>query len=233
MNRVIVTGVNDNPHYMDHMRVLLMSLKVNAPKERVNVTLINCPDNYREELQCINENIEIRRFDLPHCGAIGRIIKKHMSVLECMLRNDRVMWLDNDIIVRKPLDELWRGVGENTLKIWKKKHKADKYKMQAGVYVAGNGGSLQRWLGSVIQKEGKYLDEPDVYLDGYGSPYWMVSQELLYHCLNEDIKYVKLPVIYNDQKFREESVIWHCKSSHFKESAFQEEYKKYLCLSKT
>lgn len=233
MNRIIVTGVNDNPRYMDHMRVLLMSLKTNAPEERVNVTLINCPKAYHEELRRINGNIEIRIFDLPNCGAIARIIKKHMSVLECMFRYDKVMWLDNDIIVRKPLDELWEGVDKNTLKIWKKKHKADKYKMQAGVYVAGNGKALQKWIREVIRREGKFLDSPGVHSDGYGSPHWMVSQELLYHCLNDEIKYVKLPRIYNDQKFKEESVIWHCKGSHFEEPAFQKEYKKYLCLSKT
>lgn len=218
---------------MDHMRVLLMSLRMNVPTARVNVTLINCSEDYRKELLRINDNIEIRVFDLPNCGAIGRIIKKHMSVLECMSKYDKVMWLDNDIIVRKSLNSLWEGVGKDTLKIWKKKHKADKYKMQAGVYVAGNEKCLQRWLQCVIQKEGKLLDSPDASKDGYGSPHWMVSQELLYHCLNSDIKYVKLPRIYNDQKFKEESVIWHCKSSHFDDPRFQKEYKKYLCLSKT
>jgi hypothetical protein len=227
MSRIIITGVNDNPHYQDHMRVLLMSLKKNAPKEWVCVVLVNCSTEYFHECFDINENIGIVVVESKE-GAINRISEIHKIVLKHMTWYDQIAVLDNDTIARAPLDGLWEGVGKNTLKVWKRKDKADPYKIQAGVMVMGNGKPLRRWMKCVIEKELKHEQSAR---DGYYSKNWLVSQELLYHCMNKDIDYVKLPIIYNDSKFRDGSVIWHCKSSHFNDPKFQKEYKKYLCLS--
>jgi len=45
----------------------------------------------------------------------------------------------------------------------------------------------------------------------------------------DNIDLIHMLIKFNDcENFSEDSHVWHCKSSHFNESPFKEEYKKYL-----
>lgn len=229
--RVIVTGVNDNPHYMDCMKALLASIKKNAPAEKVCVLLVNCNKDYEAELYRINANIETKKIIIPNCGAISRITRKREYLLSKLSEYAVVAWIDNDAIVRKPLDGLFAGMTDNTLKIWRKNMRKNSHKFQAGVYVVGNGEPIKKWITDIMTAERKHLNKKGAELDGHGSPHWFVSQELLYTCFlnNDGITRLQLSTRFNDCTFDKNSVIWHCKSSHFNEKKYQKEYKRYLC----
>jgi alpha-N-acetylglucosamine transferase len=227
--RIIVSGVNDNPHYMDCMRAMVSSLAKNAPGERVWLLLLGCSEGYGQELCKRNPNVSIVWAD-GKPGATHRIYQVHKFVLENVGLYEKVLWLDNDTIIRKPLDGIWDDVAPNSLKIWRKKNDKKSHRFQAGVSVVGSGEHTKAWLKDVMKRESVYFDRPGSQLDGHGSPHWMVSQTYLYKCFTENgnIKHLQLSKKYNDSKFKGGSVIWHCKSSHFDEEKFQKEFKEYL-----
>jgi alpha-N-acetylglucosamine transferase len=227
--RVIVSGVNDNPHYMDCMRVMVSSLAKYAPKESVKLLLLGGPREYAVELCDRNQNVAVVHSE-GKPGATHRIYQIHQFVLGHLGAYDKVLWLDNDTIIRKPLDEIWDDVAPNSLKIWRKKNDKKSHRFQAGVSVIGSGEHTKAWLRDIMQRESTYFDKPGAHLDGHGSPHWMVSQTYLYKCFmeNGNIKHLQLSKKYNDSKFKDSSIIWHCKSSHFDEAKFQKEFKEYL-----
>lgn len=234
MSKIIVSGVNESLHYQECMRVLLTSLRKNYKDCIVSLMLINCTDGYEKKLHKIHPYLNTVRREIPNCGAVARINAKHELVYECMEQNDKVLWLDNDILVRGNIDVLWQGVKNDTLKVWIKDVKQQTHKFQAGVYVAGRGKHVNGWMKKIINHEKEYLNTSDSELDGHGSPYWMLSQNFLYFYFNEDkkIKHIQLEEKYNDCKFNKDSVIWHCKNSHFADEIYQREYQKYLKISK-
>ena len=104
-----------------------------------------------------------------------------------------------------------------------------RYKIQAGVMVYGNGPLAIRYLSEIIAEEEKHINTEYSERDGYGSPHWFLSQTLLYTKYKDirGLKITQLPTKFNDCKFNDESVIWHCKSSHFNDPKFQKEFKHY------
>ncbi|MHC4726116.1 MAG: glycosyltransferase family protein [Planctomycetota bacterium] len=229
-NRIIVSGVNDNPHYMNCMRVMVSSMAKTNPKQRMMLCLINCTPKYEKELFRRNKNISVAHVSVRDSGAIKRINIMHGFVLNALDCADRVMWLDNDIIVRRPITNIWNRVGENTIRIWWKNNDKISHKFQAGVYVVGNGEEIKEWMREIMRRESIYIGLEGSKEDGHGSQFWMTSQALMYTIFTEKDKmqHVQLSEKYNDCKFRKDSVIWHCKSSHFKDRKFQKEFRRYL-----
>ena len=125
----------------------------------------------------------------------------------------QVAWIDNDAIVRKPLDGLWEGVVPNSIKVWYRKKKLDEYKLQTGVYVIGRGNESVKYCSNII----KGLE---------GTDNWLLPQLLMYNELN-NMKLINMGDSFNDSRFKNGSHIWHCKANHFSNPKYQQEYRKY------
>jgi len=234
--RILVTNVNDVPHYQEGLLVFAESLVQNAPDERLYVVTINCDESYAEKVKKIGPQIQVKSIQVENCGAVCRVLNKHKTMRRMMEWHEMVGWLDGDMIVRKPMDDFWAGVETDVLKIWHKTERKikDEKRFQAGSYAIGDGENTREWLNCVISEQEKEVAHPGSAEDGKGSPCWMHTQGILYWCyLKSKVKHVQLPESCNDSFFNKGSTIWHCKSNHFHEKRYQKEYKRYLeCVKK-
>jgi hypothetical protein len=192
--QIILTAVDDNPHYMEGVRVFLYSLWKNSPEQKIVVCAMNWKD----------------------CSVIKKINPNATVVAEKTDEKNPHVRKDNDIIVRHNIGRIFSRVKANTIKVWTKMKRKDHGKFQGGVYVLGNGETTKRYLRGIIRG-----------LAGRGG--WLLPQLLMYRLfLKYKLNFVKLSHRYNDSFFRKDSLIWHCKQSHFKEKRYQKEYKRYL-----
>jgi hypothetical protein len=223
-NRIIVTGIDNNPHYMEGLLVFLQSMKINAPKELVYVCLTNVDDAYAGRVLSLG-NVKIERICTEEKSSYVRNYIRHSIMLKLMPQYDVVAWIDNDAIVRSSLDSFWDDVCNDSLKIWyrrmyhdlpKKRDKPECF-FQGGVYILGSGEHSEMYLNSIIIGLDKKVD-------------WFEPQRLMYLCYKQipKLKHVDLSEAYNDCKFLDDSIIWHCKQSHFSDKKYQKEYKKYI-----
>jgi len=209
---------------MEGLKVFLASCAANSPDTKITVSLTNCPVGYANSLLKINSNISIMVHECENCGAIQRNIIKHNDLRQLLEWHPVVSWIDNDAIVRGPLDAIYEGVESNTLKMWVRPKKKVEYRYQAGVYSVGSGEYTKRWVEDII----KGLNPINSDGDGYDYEHWFTPQVLIYECVNRGMDVVELPESYNDSKFKDKSTIWHCKSSHFNDPKYQKEYRRYL-----
>lgn len=228
MNRMIVTAIDDNPHYMEGLKVFLFSAKKNIPKEWFYIYLMNCSSEYVNELYSINPNIIAEKTITNETNPFVRNYVRYGILLKLIKEyNDthKFAWLDNDIIIRKDLEGLWDDIKPETLKIWYRKHyhknlkkrKRPEVFFQGGVFVVGNGKPIKKWLSNIIHN---VKDKTD----------WYATQAQMYLCWksNKKIDFVQLNTIYNDTVFDDNSYIWHCRQSGFDNEKYQKEYREYL-----
>jgi hypothetical protein len=213
--QIILTAVDDNPHYMEGVRVFLYSLWKNSPEQKIVVCAMNWKDC--SVIKKINPNATVVAEKTDEKNPHVRNYRRHSLILEWFARGyDKIAWLDNDIIVRHNIGRIFSRVKANTIKVWTKMKRKDHGKFQGGVYVLGNGETTKRYLRGIIRG-----------LAGRGG--WLLPQLLMYRLfLKYKLNFVKLSHRYNDSFFRKDSLIWHCKQSHFKEKRYQKEYKRYL-----
>jgi len=216
-SNLIITTVDDNPHYQEGLKVFLTSLAKNAPKEKVFVWLINCCNNYENNLHNIYDHLTTKRTRARETSRFTRNYMRWSIIRKKIKTYDKILWLDNDAIIRAPLDGIWEGVGEDTLKIWYKESKIkDHLKFQSGVFVLGKGKKSNAYCRTIMRKLKK--------CDGWYSP-----QLLMYTIFGKSgLEHIQLKEKYNDSKFKNASKIWHCKSSHFLDKEYQKEYREYL-----
>ena len=145
-------------------------------------------------------------------------------MLETTKDYNAIAWIDNDTIIRKSLDGLWENLTPETLKFWFRKDERDALKFQGGVYVIGNSEVIKEWLKDIIAALDKYnKTKKDNKND------WYIAQEYMYlmYKNNKRIRFVNLDTKFNDSKFNDDSVIWHCKHTQFNFPKYQVEYKSY------
>lgn len=214
--QIINTAIDDNPHYFNCLKAFLMSMKVNSPDQKVKVILINCPKEYESVIKRIYP-AEVLVLTDPSQSAYQRNYVRHYMLLEAFKSHSKAAWIDNDALIRGDLREgFWDDVDRTTIKVWLRKKKPDEYKFQGGVYILGNSQKSIDYLGGIIRA----LDETDD---------WLLPQKLIYTLHKEyGLKHVQLSQKYNDSKFRDGSIIWHCKQSHFDNEEYQEEFYHYL-----
>lgn len=217
MRNIIVTVSSCDKAFFQQLEVFLSSIKKNT-SENVCVGLINGSEEHIKKVMNIMPTSDIvlieinnpTRFDFAK--ARFEIIRKK---LEC---NYRVCWLDCDIIVRKPLDNFWDGIEPRTMKLVVREGKKDRIKFQIGVVGFGNSYIIKSYIADVrdklVNKTKWCSDQTEAYR------VWKNYKRL--------INIEKLGIEYNDSEFDNDSVIWHCKSSHFNEEKYQREFKKYL-----
>ena len=215
--QIVITAIDDNPHYRNHLKAFLMSMRENSPGQNVRIVLMNCHEEYGEALKRIYP-VDVVNMETHGQNAYQRNYIRHYMFQDAFQQNySKVAWIDNDTLIRGDLrDGFWDGVEHGTIKVWMRDKKPDEYKFQTGIYILGNSKKSQSYIKGIIRAlEGK---------DG-----WLLPQLLIYTLHREyGLKHIQLPQKYNDSKFRDSSVIWHCKQSHFKDQEFQEEFQYYL-----
>ena len=202
MNRIIVTAINDNPKYQDYLTTFLASITHNAPAEYVRCWAVNCPQSFCVKMRKIHPKLDITNPRRKKFGkAAASHIRSEMIPIELAAGVKQGAWIDNDTIIRAPLDGLFEGVVAGTLRVTHRPWQdAEKRKFQDGVYVLGNSGAVAAMMDRMRRKLKKHTE-------------WYDDQHQLYKCWRKYSKRVKLqnlPRTFNDNHFGPESVIWHC-----------------------
>jgi len=211
--KIIVTAIDNNPHYMEGLKVFLASFAVNAPGEQIRVYLMNCTPKYQKEIMKIYP-VQALLIRTSETSAYRRSYIRHEKILELFNEGyDTVAWIDNDAIVRKPLDGFWDGVGPGVIKVTYRSGKSFRNKFQAGIHILGESDKVRKYLENIIT----CLEDAND---------WKLPQALMY-VLAGTLKHVDMEEKYNDSRFKNDSVIWHCKNTHFDEPRYQKEYRKY------
>lgn len=218
MSRVIITAVDTVLRYVEGVKVWLASLAKNAPDESVIVYAQNW-DNV-DSLKSINPKAQIVQISNDSADPMVRNYIRYNLFLDLLPKYDAVAWIDNDSIVRSKLDTFWLGIEPNSVKYWRRP-KRDHLCFQGGVFILGAGARTVWYCQAIIDKL-KNISEDD-------NDRWYAPQLLAYTEIRAaGIESIQLSQKFNDSTFKDDSVIWHCKSSHFNEDKYQKEYKKYL-----
>lgn len=228
---MITTALNYNNFYFEQLLVLLTSININSPDDIVSIFLVDFPKDIENKLKkifnkfiFINRELNINtKKDIP--GFM--VCYRGLVVKECLEKyKEPVAWFDTDIIVRKNLKSFWAGTKTNQLKIYYRGDDVpDKVKFQAGIFAVGYSDETMKFI-----SEWSDIIQSDMY--------WYADQKQLYLVYNkysDNIKLIKMSRIFNDigdstrtDVFDNNSVIWHCKKSHFYHERFRKEYLKYL-----
>jgi len=214
----IITAIDNNPHYQNHLKAFLMSMNDNSPGQTVKVCLMDCDKEYGESLKRICDVDVVHISTDPSQTAFQRNYIRHYMTRDGFNNGfKKVAWIDNDALIRGDLrNEFWDDVVPGSIKVWARKKKRDKYKFQGGVYILGKSEKTKAYVDSIITA----LEKTDN---------WMLPQILLYNmCESHGIRHIQMDQKFNDSRFKDDSVIWHCKQTHFKETEFQEEFQYYL-----
>jgi len=229
--RTIVTAINYNEHYVEELKVLLTSLDQNAPEYPVVVFLVGFEEDRVIGLRAENPSIDFisREIDKPPDQSMQVYMGCYdaRAVLHVMKESGGlVAWLDTDVIVRKSLDGLWEGVGENGFKIlYRRQTTEDKLKFNSGVFVVNTSPNT---LAMISEWDRVVRDKRE----------WPADQIWLYRTyLNhkDSVELIDLPPMLNnlgdstkDKPFEDDAIIWHCKQYHFENPDFQQEHQRYI-----
>lgn len=209
-SKTLLTYLYYAPHYADTLKVFLASLAVNAPGERIIVYISGCEGG---TFSGINENALFRHWDVDSVENANRF--RFAMLLNILEEYEYVGWLDHDMIVRKPINELWR-IKDNTLHAWYRRKKREHMKVQGGVFFLKRSERIKKYLTDVMN-----LLKADAE--------WYAPQLYCYqYAVKNGIAFSDIGEQYNDCKFKEGSVLWHCKSSHFDDPKYQKEHQVYL-----
>jgi lipopolysaccharide biosynthesis glycosyltransferase len=229
---MIITNSSPDDFYFNQLLAFLMSLKINSPEHKAHIFLANYPKDKRNKLKeifkdFIFENRELKMIDDRGFSFIqfrAKLIK------ECFKKHkESVAWIDTDVIVRKDLSEFLQ-IEPHQLKIlYRGDNAPERVRINAGIFNIGYSNETHDFICDWqrrIEVNAKW---------GMGQlEFWRAYKE---H--KDKIELVKMDEKFNDlggddrpDSFSDQSVMWHCKKSHFKNKKFQKEYKKYLELSK-
>lgn len=226
---MIVTALNQDNFYLEQLLVLLTSINVNSPTEKVFVFLINFDMELELKLKrCFNNVIfENRNINLGKNPAGTMVCYRGSVIKECLEYTKKpVAWFDTDIIVRGDLSTFWKRVKTNQLQIrYRGNNVKTKVRFNAGVFAIGYSEQtlrfISKWNEVIIRKNIWYEDQLQLYL--------------IYKEFSNDIELIKMSQSFNDMGdstnmdvFRDNSLIWHCKKSHFYNKKFRKEYLMYL-----
>lgn len=140
---------------------------------------------------------------------------KPFVILECFEQGHKqVLWLDADIIVRKPLKGIWRG---GDIRIIQRPLLSKDFKVNTGVIVIKKKAIplIKEWKKIIGKAERKRIYNLDQ------RTFWKAYKKC------PEIKLSSLQMKYNDNLFRDDSVIWHAKGHCRQREEWKTEYKKY------
>lgn len=232
MNRIILTTATCDNDYLDVLKVFLVSMAINTKQQYlICADLINGNEDIYNRLKKIYGNLKINHIEFPKAdwrvreNLLPLMYKRLPRMYEMMNEGyGQILSIDCDSIIRGSIDGIWDSVEPDVIKILeridKRKEKKKKFftRFQAGVHIFGNSVSIREYYKAFMDELGDKWE-------------FKVGQAAIYTVylkFKDKIKLVQMPEAYNDSKFRNDSIIWHCKLSHFSETPFQNEFKKYL-----
>jgi len=223
---VIVTASDSNERSFEQLLVMLMSLRENSPEDYVTVHLVDCDKSHEEAVKKVHPSAFIETASCPE-GVDKRgfmVCYRASAVLKAVMTDNNVAWFDADTIIRRDLDDFWKGVERGCLKILMRGGAQERSIFQAGVFAVGRSPEILEML--------KWWDSK---VSGVNE--WYADQLWLYRAwdkFSNKVKLVFMPMSCNnvgdstkEKPFLEASMVWHCKSSHFNHPDYQKEYMKY------
>ncbi len=215
MEKLIYTTSTVDEHRYSQLKVFLYTMWNNGGHYPLLVDLVNSEN--KDELKKIYPLIEIN-YITDHDISVERMMYIRPLRLQRLLHENhhKIISIDTDIIVRNSTKNLW-SVLSNEFRIRDKgQHKQNHVRFNGGVIIFGNGDHTKKYYDRVIE----IIGSSGVVYD---------CQRALLQAYNETgLKRKKLPKKYNDPKFNDDSIIWHCKHNHFHEKKYQKEYQYYL-----
>lgn len=228
---VIITNATPESKYFDQLLAFLTSVQINSPEHPIHVFLANYPEDVMISLQktfskFVFENRKIKMIDER---GFSLIIFRAELIKECFEKyKEPVAWIDIDVLVRKDLSEFLE-IRSNQLKILRRELPPNPGLADAPI----NAGIF-----NIGYSEASYNFICDWLKGCVTNPVWGQGQMKLwksYKKHSNDIELVKMTHTLHDiggrerpDAFSNESVMWHCKSNHFKNPRYQIEYQKYL-----
>jgi lipopolysaccharide biosynthesis glycosyltransferase len=239
---MILTTADIN--YIPKVKTLILSCARNAPDHPFYLFLVNVDRSKDNEIKSWHSNIVIEHVFWDYRPSRWRgMLSSARSILlynSLKMHKDNVLYLDSDIIVRRPLVELFAILSDYDLTIKYRpelNHLGPSGTMFASKFNAGVIGIRYSENGLAFAKKyNKYLwnyinsgdeliiDLPHEKINTY------IDQEMLYITYLEfknRINFLPLPVGFNDSKFLPQSTIWHGKGTAYNHPIFTVERKRY------
>ncbi len=228
---MIITMSTLDELYYKQLLVLLLSLEKNSSENKILVYLLNGSGEHKKNnflrkrfKNAIFINREVNKVDDRGSGFLlfkAMVIKEYMEITEL---DKSLTWIDCDTIIRNNLTDLI-NVSHNGLKIlFRGMDKKEHLRFNTGVFSIGNSKETYKMVCDWYNMSNKRIK-------------WSIDQIDLwraYYNNRDKINLVKLSKKFNDlgsndkKCFFEDSIIWHCKMSHFNDSRYQLEFIKYL-----
>ena len=238
-NRVVLTTSTSNDVYYDMLLVFLVSLqKAGGYTGEVRVDLLNGTDQNCADIMKLCPSAVINRIKTDS-GMMPTVYTRPAQIRKALGDGyAQVAAIDADIIVRKPIENIWDDLGPNTVKAWNKKKipplfpdgksrkrwmtvkhpRLDKRAcIQGGVQLYGNGPRTQEFYDEVMRRLGTQWK----FWDGQIIIYKMLRKKYA------GITYLNLGPMYNDSFFNEQTVMWHVKHHHFTDPRWVKETQKW------
>lgn len=225
---MIITNSSPDTFYYNQLLAFLASVRINSPDDIVHVFLADYPE---DKVEALSVKFPSYKFDNRH---IKRIDSRGFSFIqfrvalikECFERYDEpVAWMDTDIIVRGSLEEFLKVKGYQLKILYRGDDVPDKVKINAGIFNVGCSLNTHAFIN-------EWQRRVEV------NAKWGMGQLELwrsYKIHEDNIELIKMSEKFNDlggvdrpNAFADDSVIWHCKKSHFNHPKFQKEFQYYL-----
>ncbi|MCB9855464.1 MAG: hypothetical protein H6818_07215 [Phycisphaerales bacterium] len=233
---MLLTAVDDK--YLDEAQYLIKSCARHAPQETFYLFLVNSSPERVAPLQRIHPKLEVEHVSWPYDRENWRGIMccaRSIPIAKLLhSRNEPLVYLDSDTILRGPLDGLFEELKEHDLLI----------RLRPDDTLIGPGGTphgakfnsgviavrptpatleftqeydrrIRDWIAA-----GKPIIEqrPEARVNVY------IDQEFLYlsyESLKDRLRFKPLPEKFNDAKFRPDGVIWHGKGTARRHPAYR------------
>lgn len=213
---MVVMCFNDKSSYVEQARVAIKSIKLNSPNTDIIVYVVNATTLSFDGVICKYRELE----DIGYITAYSLVV-----MYETLLEYKKpILWLDVDVLVRKPTNLMFNNISADTLMVLKRPTDDERSVFNTGVVGVGYSHTtldMMKW-GSEKAMENKE---------------WFADQLYLYKGYLKYSRNINLINLINHREwhdigresgaFSKDSVIWHCKNNHFDNPIYQDEYKYY------
>lgn len=225
---MIVTAVDDN--YLSEAILLIKSCARYAPKQGFYLFLVNSSEQRVAELRACHPNIIIEHVQWPYDAKRWRGLMccarsiPILNVLETY--KEPTLYLDSDMLVMGPLDELFAL--QETYDLLIRYHPQaeqlgpagtlDSAKFNSGVIAIHPTEVTLEFIRAYNRRMREWIDasKPIYEWREEHKVYTYIDQEFLflaYKQLKDKLSFRPLPDKFNDAKFKPDSVIWHGKGT--------------------
>ena len=238
---MLVTAV-DEAYLRSEGRYLIQSCQRYAPEQHFHLHLVNADPAIDDEIRSWHGRISIEHARVPYDEARwkGLMCCARTQPLLQVLRGRRepTIYLDSDILLRGPLDDLFARLARCDLMVLHRPQVATRGALGSEHAGKFNSGVIavrptdaglrfaERYAARVAARiaSGEPLDHRD------GGVYTAVDQEALYltwEAMRDEIRFEPLESRFNDSRFGADSPIWHGKGTARRRLAYRSEKARY------